>query len=133
MKVNFTIETDGKGLWTDYAGPVTVIELSLNYISDDLDHGELMAKLQGWNHEERGIVYTDPLWIKQFKKKLCELGGNNDVGYSEAGMQGDDYVDLDVGKKFLMSKLGVSLTQDSRLYPSGCDDNKPPTENYDDA
>jgi hypothetical protein len=50
------------------------------------------------------------LFLKQLRKYLVGLGFNSeDVGYSEQGMQGDDYVSLDAGPKFIesFSKVGV--------------------------
>jgi hypothetical protein len=56
-----------------------------------------------------GLVYNDELWIKNFRAYLVSLGftkvASKDVDYSEQGMQGDDYISLDIGTKFIKNFL----------------------------
>jgi hypothetical protein len=50
------------------------------------------------------LIYTDSLFLASLKRILAEQGFDaSDVTYSEQGMQGTDYVSLDVGPKFLTS------------------------------
>lgn len=111
MKVAIFTLTDGLGCWSGHAKSVKILEIYLNYV-DGTDHGELHAKFRksDWNPARDGLIYTDECWLKGFNHKLVEMGGTP-VSYSEQGMQGDNYVSLDVGKKFLTSELGKKLMQ----------------------
>ncbi len=58
-----------------------------------------------WDINQHGIIYTDKNWIKDIRAYLIRLGYSNkavkEVDYSESGMQGANYVSLDVGQAFL--------------------------------
>ncbi len=104
--------TAGDGYWSDVAKPVLITDMQLGYVSDEQDFGELRVYFDTstWNVNEDGLIYTD----SQFKLDLIEFvkqqGLVVDLCYSEQGMQGDNYVSLDVGKEFLDSwarKFGV--------------------------
>jgi hypothetical protein len=55
------------------------------------------------------LIYTDKLWLREFKAGLRDTGlsikATQNVGYSEQGMQGNDYVSMDVGPTFYKSWL----------------------------
>jgi hypothetical protein len=107
--------TYGNGLWSDVAKSVEIVDMQLGYVADELDFGELRVyfNTDSWDTSKDGLIYTD----RQFERELREfldahsLPGK-DVSYSEQGMQGDDYVSLDIGKKFLRAwaaKFAVDL------------------------
>ncbi len=109
--------TNGNGLWSDVAKSVEVVDMQLGYVADELDFGELRVyfNTDSWDVSKDGLIYTD----RQFERELREFLNAHglpgaDVDYSEQGMQGDNYVSLDVGAEFLQSwarKFGVdSLT-----------------------
>ena len=106
--------TRGDGYWSNVSKPVRITDMQLGYISDELDFGELRVYFdtKTWNVDEDGLIYTD----SQFKQDLMQFVKQHglvvDLCYSEQGMQGDDYVSLDVGKDFLDSwqaKFGTNL------------------------
>ena len=110
-----TLNTNGQGYWSDVAKAVEVVDMQVSYCSEEKDFGELRVifNTDSWNVDQDGLIYTD----KQFKTELVQflnaqgLAGA-DVSYSEQGMQGDDYVSLDCGAKFIASweaKFGVQL------------------------
>jgi hypothetical protein len=107
MKVNFTCHTDGKGSWSNTNKAVSITELSLAYVDGDRRCGELRATFlsRSWNVDKYGLIYTDKQWLKEFKNNLVLLGFSTkaakDISYSEQGMQGDDYVSMDVGSDFI--------------------------------
>lgn len=119
MQVNFETHTDGKGSYTteDRLIIINDIEIghsSLKYFPEDPFYGELRAYFNSdgytsgsWNVPAYGLIYTDKLWLKEFKKHLRELGLSikavQNVKYSEQGMQGDNYVSLDIGQPFYAS------------------------------
>jgi hypothetical protein len=107
--------TYGNGYWSNVAKSVEVVDMQLGYVADELDFGELRVyfNTDTWDVNEDGLIYTDT----QFKRELREFLNAHglpgaDVDYSEQGMQGDDYVSCDIGKKFLRawaSKFAVDL------------------------
>jgi hypothetical protein len=119
MIVNFETHTDGKGLWSEEARMVLITKLdigysSLKYYPEEPFFGELRAYFEpsgftagSWNTQAFGLIYTDKLWMKEFKKALRGLGFSikavQNVSYSEQGMQGTDYVSMDVRAPFYAS------------------------------
>lgn len=106
-QVNWQLHTNGQGLWSKFEKTVTVIEVELAYVDDEGDFGELRAYFdtRTWNVDEAGLIYTDPRWIGEFCALMRSLGFTSqaceDISYSEQGMQGDNYVSMDVGAKFM--------------------------------
>ena len=104
-KVNWMTHTDGKGLWSSFEQTVTVVRVELAYTNDEGNFGELRAYFENWDVNETGLIYTDPRWINEFRGLMKSLGFTrnacDDIDYSEAGMQGDDYVSMDVGADFM--------------------------------
>ena len=106
------LETDGTGLWSSKETHVSVIELELSY-DDDVPPGE---KLYGelrvyfdtktWNVNKDGLIYTDKQFLDDLKGCLDTHGlVDTNVEYSEQGMQGTNFVSLDVGDDFITSWL----------------------------
>lgn len=119
MKTHIEAHTDGKGLWTEESRLVIIdrVEIgysSLEYYPEDEFHGELRAYFDatgltvgGWNVAAYGLIYTDAKWLREFKRGLRALGLSEracrNVSYSEQGMQGKDYVSMDIGAHFYTS------------------------------
>jgi hypothetical protein len=114
MKVMFN--TSGDGYWSNVSKAVEVTDMKLGYVSDEGDFGELCVyfNTDTWNVDTDGLIYTDTQFKQDLMQFVAEQGLVVDLCYSEQGMQGDNYVSLDVGKEFLdswASKFGVdSLT-----------------------
>ncbi len=106
-----TLNTNGKGYWSRAVKAVRITDMRLGYVSDEKDFGELCVyfNTEDWDVNVDGLIYTD----KQFKAELNAFlvaQGLCAVEYSEQGMQGDDYVSLDVEEDFLQAwevKFGV--------------------------
>jgi hypothetical protein len=101
-----TLNTNGKGLWTDVTAPVRATELVLAYVDDEEGFGELRVHFdtKSWDVNSRGLIYTDPQFLFELKAELTLKGfDTSDISYSEQGMQGDDYVSFDIGTKFITS------------------------------
>ena len=105
--VNWQCHTNGKGYWTRFEQTVTVVGVKLAYISDEGNFGEIRAYFdtRTWDVNEAGLIYSDPLWIDEFRGLMRSLGFTRtaceDITYSEQGMQGSNYVSMDVGADFL--------------------------------
>ncbi len=110
-----TLNTNGKGYWSRTAKAVEIVDMRVTYVNEEKDFGELRVYFDTttWNVKDLGLIYTDSKFLSMLQAFLCEHGINgNDVDYSEQGMQGNNYVSLDVGKKFLASwaaKFDVKL------------------------
>ena len=96
--------TCGDGYWSNVAKPVQITDMRVAYVNDEKDFGELRVyfNTKFWNVEQDGLIYTDRNFIAELREFLNthKLAGA-DVDYSEQGMQGSNYVSLDVGKAFL--------------------------------
>ena len=97
--------TKGDGYWSNIAKAVEVVDMRVAYVNDDYDFGELRVyfNTDTWNVNTDGLIYTDSLFKIDLMKFVKEQGLVVDLCYSEQGMQGDNYVSLDVGKDFLDS------------------------------
>lgn len=98
----------GDGYWNRIRGAIVRVE-SLIYIrrigqtGDIAKYGELCAvfNTEDWAIARAGLLYTDRLWMECFKQALAEYAKFtpeelNLIDYSEQGMQGIDYVSMDV-------------------------------------
>ena len=110
MKVNFVCNTDGNGLWSREVREVKIHKINILFYHMDSRSGytgELAAYFnqRTWKLSKHGLIYSDKLWIKDFRKELENIGFSEkavrSVNYSEQGMQGDNYVSLDVGNTFM--------------------------------
>lgn len=104
--------TDGSGFWTRVPVQVGIVRVAIAYIDEDTiinsTHGELRAYFDPteWNIEMNNLIYTDHQWLTDFRlllvtKMRLSLTAAADVNYSEAGMQGPDFVSMDIGRNFL--------------------------------
>ena len=105
--VNFVTHTNGRGYWSTVSGCVKINRVRIAYLDDELDFGELRAYFDSreWDTDNDGLIYTDPTWIESFRNCMAMLGFSEsalqDIDYSEQGMQGDNYVSMDVGGDFI--------------------------------
>lgn len=96
--------TIGDGYWSNVKKAVQIVDMQLgSYISDELDFGELRVYFNdSWDIYQDGLIYTDSQFLTELRQFLKSHGlPGDDVEYSEQGMQGDDFVSLDIGGKFL--------------------------------
>ena len=69
--------------------------------------GELCAYFNPaqWVVALDGLIYTSTTWLTDFRIHLRTRGFSEravmDIGYSESGMQGDNYVSMDIGPDFI--------------------------------
>ena len=109
------LNTSGNGYWSREERAVTVTDMRLGYVSDELDFGELCVyfNTKSWDTQEHGLIYTDRQFLRELRAFLDAHGlPGADVDYSEQGMQGDNYVSLDIGEAFLTAwarKFAVDL------------------------
>ncbi len=107
--VNFVTRTDGNGYWSIQTKTVRINRVRLAYVNDEGDFGELRAYFDPaeWNVDTDGLIYSDMMWKHSFLTCMENVLGFSpdatlDVSYSEQGMQGDNYVSMDVGPQFLL-------------------------------
>ncbi len=109
------LHTCGNGFWSDEMRKVQVTKAVIKYyIEDNVIQNGLELKVffskKSWDPDKHGLIYTDKLFIKELKVWLKSLGLSGYVDYTEQGMQGDNYVSLEVDKRFFNSwnKLGFA-------------------------
>ena len=107
-RVNFVTKTGGRGYWSTVAKTVKINRVTLAWVSDDGDFGELRAFFdpKEWNVSYNGLIYSDMAWKHSFLTCMEKEFGFSpdailDVSYSEQGMQGETYVSMDVGEQFI--------------------------------
>ena len=107
-----TFNTNGTGYWSRAQKTVSIVDMRIGYMADEKDFGELCVYFDEatWDVDTDGLIYTDSLFLAQLQQFLVAHGLSDKVNYSEQGMQGDDYVSLDVGETFIASweaKFGI--------------------------
>lgn len=106
LLVSKVLSTDGSGYWSKHSTKVPINGLDLSYTNAKETFGELRVYFdtESWFVDDHGLIYTDGLFLKELRELLQSINLNpEDVCYSEQGMQGQDYVSLDVGSKFIKS------------------------------
>lgn len=101
-----TLHTGGDSLWTDGAERRVFITKMTADCNAEGEFGELRVYFDKdyWDVYELGLIYTDSLFELELGEYLKGFGIDaTDMGYSEQGMQGDDYVSLDIGQSFIDS------------------------------
>ena len=96
--------TAGDGYWSNVQKAVEIVDMQLSYCNDENDFGELRVYFNTatWDVNKDGLIYTDSDFLNELQLFLEQQGlMGADVEYSEQGMQGDDYVSLDVGGAFI--------------------------------
>jgi hypothetical protein len=111
-----TFSTNGLGYWSRAVKTVRIVDMRVAYVNDERDFGELRVyfNTEDWDVNVDGLIYTDKQWRNELQAFLNAQGlPGKDISYSEQGMQGDDYVSLDiVSAKFLQAwsaKFGIAL------------------------
>ena len=94
--------TAGDGYWSRTAKAVEIVNMQMGYVSDEKDFGELCVYFNtaDWDVNTDGLIYTDSEFLHELNAFLVEQGLCA-VEYSEQGMQGDNYVSLDVEDEFI--------------------------------
>lgn len=106
--------TDGNGYWTYTKQRIRVdhIEVRQKWYGEraGTDPAYLACEVrayftpQDWRVMRDGLIYTDPRWIREFRKEFYKLPGfrhivkrtgPNMLDYTEQGMQGTNYVSMD--------------------------------------
>ena len=96
----FYLETSGKGFWSQEQRRVKITNVTLGWFSREI---RVFFDKKSWDTEKHGLIYTDPLFIKQLREHLFDVGMpqhvSKDIDYTEQGMQGDNFVSLEFGQK----------------------------------
>ena len=110
---NAVCNTGGDGCWSREKKKVILTNMEL-IVYDDILFGELRLYFDNstWNIKSDGLIYTDRTFMNEFRSVLENVGFSKRditcVGYSEQGMQGDDYISLDAGENFVKAFTAIS-------------------------
>lgn len=97
IKMPVVINTNGYGFWSSAIKKVTVVKLEV--LGREL---RVFFDTTTWDVNKDGLIYTDPLFISELRAHLEDNGmDTDDLTYSEAGMQGQDFVSCDIDLAFL--------------------------------
>jgi hypothetical protein len=105
--VNFRTQTNGSSLWGSTAKFVTIDRVRVAYLDKECDFGELRAYFDPveWDTDNDGLIYTDRAWMQGFRECMKIVGFSDEaveaISYSEQGMQGDNFVSMDVTGAFI--------------------------------
>jgi len=128
LAINKLIQTAGNGLWSNEYRKVKMRDARARFIFESWDGpvqkpwGELKVYFykSSWNPDKHGLIYTDGLWLQEFHKFLAKKGFSkkacNDVDYSEQGMQGDNYVSLDIGHHFYKEWIAKKYSYEKEMW-----------------
>ena len=107
--VNFVTRTDGQGYWSTVARKsIRINRVTVEDNSGNGEYGELRAYFdtKDWDINVDGLIYSDSTWKRSFISCMATLGFSvqalANISYTEQGMQGDNYVSMDVGQDFLL-------------------------------
>lgn len=105
MQANVIFTTSGDGYWSTAIKNVRITDMQLGYVAEDKEFGELRVyfNTEDWDVNVDGLIYTDSGFYEDLQAFIKLHGLVVDLCYSEQGMQGDDYVSLDVGAEFIAS------------------------------
>lgn len=106
IKFGAVVNVAGDGYWSDNDTQVRCISADVPYVNEEKDFGELRVyfNTQDWDVNTMGLIYTDSQFLKEIRNIFTEAGfDGSDIYYSEQGMQGDNFVSLDVTEAFLKS------------------------------
>ena len=96
------LHTNGKGLWSPCKKATKVKSIDIEDVSDSYGNHHYYVNVylykSTWNTNTDGLVYTDPQWIKELREVMRDAGFKHwkKIDYTEQGMQGDDYVSLEI-------------------------------------
>ena len=105
-KLTSILSTDGSGYWSDVAKDVKIVGYDLVYVNEERDFGELRVYFdtKSWDCDKYGLIYTDKQFARNIRYLFDRLNmDGSDIGYSEQGMQGDNFVSFDVCEDFIKS------------------------------
>ena len=105
-----TLHTAGDGYWSEKSRAVRITNLKLGHGSTEL---RVYFDKNDWDINSDGLIYTDSLFVKELREWLTSIGycaNKNTVFYSEQGMQGDNYVSLDIEGPFIESWYKLNKT-----------------------
>ncbi len=111
IRFGAVLNTDGSGYWSDLATQVKCKGIDIGYCNEDMDFAELRVYFDTatWNVDKDGLIYTDRQFLVELKEALSKIPLKVDgIDYSEQGMQGDDYVSLDVDRAFIDSLVEIA-------------------------
>jgi hypothetical protein len=106
MRSQVYLNTDGTGLWSQRQTRVLVTDMQVPEPDQDVPELRVYFDARTWNPDRDGLIYTDTQWLRELRNYFRVVQGFSgravdEIDYSEHGMQGANYVSLDVKSEFL--------------------------------
>jgi hypothetical protein len=118
----FTAHTNGKGMWSRSVKEVKCTGIDIlvsdaNEKNSEPRYAEMRVYFDTstWDVTKDNFIYTDPQFLSLLRSHLdlYHINGEN-VDYSEQGMQGDDYVSLDVSGSATIGAIKETIRKFNR-------------------
>lgn len=120
--INKSFNTNGKGYWSNSSKSVLVTDLEFLTNIDSYTELQIFFDKNSWDNTKDGLIYTDPLFLEEFHTFLIEdLGISSNIElpqYSEHGMQGDNYISMDMSHECVEEIFRVSDNPKRLFYIS---------------
>lgn len=115
--LDLVLQTDGTGYWSKIKKKVKITHMEFTLSLNNYGELQVFFDEDYWNTSSDGLIYTDKLFIEGLNNFFKKIGLSEQYefpDYSEHGMQGTDYVSLDIDRETMnelmrMSKLPKSL------------------------
>lgn len=101
IDLSHTIKTSGTSLWSKSKVIKDVKIIGLTFDSE-FSTADVYFDLDTWNVETDGLIYTDEIFMQELRTFLSGNPATKDIAnwsraeYSEQGLQGANYINLDV-------------------------------------
>jgi hypothetical protein len=101
-QLTFTGTTNGNSLWSREKNKEVTGDMTFTLLEYDGEtyggNARFHFNKEEWDINSLGLIYTDEGFLDSVYTALNDAGFKNTldhIGYSEQGMQGDDYIDFD--------------------------------------
>ena len=95
---NVIIHTDGNGEWSTTRAAIQIIAVEITDTEDGHFIVNVAFNKDHWDVSSDGLIYTDARALTELKDVLADYVDHdlNNLEYTEAGMQGKDFISLEI-------------------------------------
>lgn len=118
-ELDLVLQTNGTGYWSKIKKKVKITHMEFVFTLNNYSELQIYFDEDYWNVESDGLIYTDELFLEGLNKFFKEIGLSDEYSfpeYSEQGMQGSDYVSLDVERATIRELILMSKQPKTLFY-----------------